>query len=353
MGFARAACMTILFLLIIFFLSPSSAVDIPVVSHSGRRSNVEVGFIFQTWLSTHGKSYVNALGERQRRFEIFKDNLRFVDQHNAKNLSYQLGLTRFADLTVEEYRDLSSGRHDNEPIQRARRVSHRYVSLPGDQLPESVDWRKEGAVTAVKDQGSCSSCWAFSSVAAVEGINKIVTGELISLSEQQLVDCNTGNYGCDGRGYMDISFKFLINNNIGLVSQIDYPYKAVQGNCNHNEKSANKVVKIDGYEDLPVNDEMSLKKAVAHQPVSVGIDKKSREFMLYKSGVYNGPCGTQLDHAVVIVGYGSENGQDYWIVKNSWGTIWGEAGFGKMARNIQDPAGICGITLVASYPIKK
>ncbi|CAN7071398.1 unnamed protein product [Brassica oleracea var. botrytis] len=336
MGFARAACMTILFLLIIFFLSPSSAVDIPVVSHSGRRSNVEVGFIFQTWLSTHGKSYVNALEERQRRFEIFKDNLRFVDQHNAKNLSYQLGLTRFADLTVEEYRDLSSGRHDNEPIQRARRVSHRYVSLPRDQLPESVDWRKEGAVTAVKDQGSCSNCWAFSSVAAVEGINKIVTGELISLSEQQLVDCNTGNYGCDGRGYMDISFKFLINNNIGLVSQIDYPYKAVQGNCNHNEKSANKVVKIDGYEDLPVNDEMSLKKAVAHQP-----------------GVYNGPCGTQLDHAVVIVGYGSENGQDYWIVKNSWGTIWGEAGFGKMARNIQDPAGICGITLVASYPIKK
>lgn len=161
MGFARAACMTILFLLIIFFLSPSSAVDIPVVSHSGRRSNVEVGFIFQTWLSTHGKSYVNALGERQRRFEIFKDNLRFVDQHNAKNLSYQLGLTRFADLTVEEYRDLSSGRHDNEPIQRARRVSHRYVSLPRDQLPESVDWRKEGAVTAVKDQGSCSKYFFF------------------------------------------------------------------------------------------------------------------------------------------------------------------------------------------------
>ncbi|CAH8360144.1 unnamed protein product [Eruca vesicaria subsp. sativa] len=353
MGFARSARMTILFLLIIFYLSPSSAVDIPVASDSGRRSNVDVGFIFQTWLSTHGKSYVNALGEKQRRFEIFKDNLRFVDQHNAKNLSYQLGLNRFADLTVKEYQGLLAGGFDHEPTQRARRVSHRYVSLAEDQLPESVDWRKEGAVTAVKDQGSCSCCWAFSTVAAVEGINKIVTGELISLSEQELLDCNIDNYGCAGRGYMDISFKFLINNNIGLVSQIDYPYTAVQGNCNHNENSANKVVKIDGYEDLPVNDEMSLKKAVAHQPVSVGIDKKSREFMLYKSGIYNGPCGTQLDHAVVIVGYGSENGQDYWIVKNSWGTIWGEAGFVKMARNTQDPAGICGITMIASYPIKK
>lgn len=160
-GFARSACMTILFLLIIFFLSPSSAVNIPVVSDSGRRSSVEVGFIFQTWLSTHGKSYVNALGEKQRRFEIFTDNLRFVDQHNAKNLSYQLGLTRFADLTVKEYQDLLSGGLDHEPIQRARRVSHRYASLPGDQLPESVDWRKEGAVTAVKDQGSCSKCFLF------------------------------------------------------------------------------------------------------------------------------------------------------------------------------------------------
>lgn len=160
--FSRSACMTILFLLIIFFLSPSSAVNIPVVSDSGRRSSVEVGFIFQTWLSTHGKSYVNALGEKQRRFEIFKDNLRFVDQHNAKNLSYQLGLTRFADLTVKEYQGLLSGGLDHEQIQRARRVSHRYASLPGDQLPESVDWRKEGAVTAVKDQGSCSKCFYLS-----------------------------------------------------------------------------------------------------------------------------------------------------------------------------------------------
>lgn len=156
MGFVRSACMTIFFLLIIFILSPSSAVDLPVVSDNGSRSNAEVGFIFQTWLSDHGKSYVDALGEKQRRFQIFKDNLRFIDQHNAKNLRYQLGLTRFADLTVQEYQGLLSGRPDHEPIQRARRVSHRYVSLVGDQLPQSVDWRKQGAVSEIRDQGNCS-----------------------------------------------------------------------------------------------------------------------------------------------------------------------------------------------------
>ncbi|CAA7036864.1 unnamed protein product [Microthlaspi erraticum] len=326
--------MTILFLLIIFFLSPSSAVDLPVASDSGSRSNAEVGFIFQTWLSNHGKSYVDALGEKQRRFQIFKDNLRFIDQHNAKNHSYQLGLTRFADLTVQEYQGLLSGRPDHEPIQRARRVSHRYVSLAGDQLPESVDWRKQGAESEIRDQGNCNSCWAFSSVAAVEGINKIVTGQLISLSEQELVDCNADNYGCEGRGFMDKAFKFLINNN-GLDSQIDYPYTGVQGNCNRKKDKSHKIVTINGYEDVPANDELSLKKAVAHQP-----------------GIFTGPCGTQLDHAVVIVGYGSENGQDYWIVRNSWGTKWGDAGYAKMARNFKDPAGICGITIFASYPIK-
>ncbi|KAG7546451.1 Papain-like cysteine peptidase superfamily [Arabidopsis suecica] len=347
MGFVRHVCMTILFLLIIFVLSaPSSAMDLPFTS-GDHRSNEEVGLIFHMWMSKHGKTYTNALGEKEQRFQNFKDNLRFIDQHNAKNLSYQLGLTRFADLTVQEYRNLFPG--SPKPKQRNLRISRRYVPLAGDQLPDSVDWRNEGAVSAIKDQGTCNSCWAFSTVAAVEGLNKIVTGELISLSEQELVDCNLVNNGCYGSGTMDKAFQFLINNN-GLDSETDYPYQGSQGSCNR--KESNKIITIDSYEDVPANDEISLQKAVAHQPVSVGIDKKSQEFMLYRSGIYNGPCGTDLDHALVIVGYGSENGQDYWIVRNSWGTTWGDAGYAKMARNFEYPSGLCGIAMLASYPVK-
>ncbi|CAA7037457.1 unnamed protein product [Microthlaspi erraticum] len=327
--------MTILSLLLIFVLSPSSAKDLTLVSDGGHRSNEDVGFLFKTWMSKHGKIYTDALEEKEQRFQNFKENLRFIDQHNAKNLSYRLGLTRFADLTVQEYGDLFSQR----PLarQRALRTSSRYEQFPGDDLPECVDWRKEGAVTEIRDQGKiCSSDWAYSTVASVEGINQIVTGKLVRLSEQELIDCNTENHGCDGGGYMDAAFQFLINNK-GLDSLDDYPYNSLglSGQCNRKMTKVYQAVTIDDYEDVLPNNEILLQKAVAHQP-----------------GIFYGPCGTSLDHAVVIVGYGHDGGNDYWIVKNSWGTEWGEAGYARMARNIGDAPGLCGITKLASYPVK-
>ncbi|CAA6672569.1 unnamed protein product [Spirodela intermedia] len=235
------------------------------------RSEEEIKLLYEGWLVRHGKSY-NGLGEKDRRFEIFKDNLRYIDEHNhAENQhSFQLGLNRFADLTNEEFRSI---------------------------------------------------CWAFSTVASVEGVNKIVTGDLITLSEQELVDCDTAvNQGCNG-GLMDYAFEFIINNG-GIDSDEDYPYKARNGRCDLQRKNA-KVVSIDSYEDVPVNDEQSLKKAVAGQPVSVAIEAGGRNFQLYKSGIFTGTCGTELDHGVVAVGYGTENGTDFWIVRNSWGGSWG------------------------------
>lgn len=155
MEFVRSTCMTILFLSIIFVvLSRSSAIDLPDVSDGGGRSHAEVGYIFQTWMSKQGKIYTNGLGEKEQHFEIFKDNLHFIDQHNAKNHGYKLGLTRFADLTVQEYRNLFS--LGPIPKQRDLKISRRYVQLDGDELPESVDWRNEGAVSEIKDQGLCS-----------------------------------------------------------------------------------------------------------------------------------------------------------------------------------------------------
>ncbi|OAY77429.1 Cysteine proteinase RD21a, partial [Ananas comosus] len=347
------------------FITGAAASDMSIIAYNTAhgvrgigvdRSEEEMRHLYEDWLSRHGKAY-NALGEKDRRFEIFKDNVRFVDAHNNGDdaSTFRLGLNRFADLTNEEFRALYLGRKGERRMRSGPEgngnVTGRYRYVEGEDLPASVDWRGNGAVTAVKDQGSCGSCWAFSTIGAVEGINQIVTGELISLSEQELVDCDTiENQGCNG-GLMDYAFDFIVKNG-GIDTEADYPYKAVDGKCDVNRKNA-KVVTIDGYEDVPANDEKALQKAVAHQPVSVAIEAGGRAFQLYESGIFTGLCGTDLDHGVVAVGYGTEKGKDYWIVRNSWGPSWGEAGYIRMERNVNAAAGKCGIAMESSYPVKK
>ncbi|WOK98259.1 hypothetical protein Cni_G06969 [Canna indica] len=348
-------------LLFLSALAAASAADMSIISYNEEhgikgveRTEAEMQNMYEAWLAEHGRAY-NALGEKDRRFEVFKDNLRFIDAHNAAadagHRRFRLGLNRFADLTNEEYRAGYLGTRSRGAARRNRLAADRYRYKEGDELPDSVDWRSKGAVAAVKDQGSCGSCWAFSTIGAVEGINQIVTGELITLSEQELVNCDTTyNQGCNG-GLMDYAFEFIINNG-GIDTEEDYPYKGYDGQCDQNKKNA-KVVKIDNYEDVPENDENALKKAVANQPVSVAIEAGGRDFQLYKSGIFDGSCGTELDHGVVAVGYGTENGRDYWIVRNSWGENWGEGGYVRMERNINALTGKCGIAMEASYPIKK
>ncbi|XP_041004320.1 cysteine proteinase COT44-like [Juglans microcarpa x Juglans regia] len=345
-------------LLFLFFVS-SSASDMSIISYNNenheqqtRRTDAELKDMYMSWLARHGKAY-NGLGENEKRFEIFKDNLRFIEEHNTQNRTYKVGLNRFADLTSEEYRALYLGTRTDPKrrVMKSKNPSQRYAFRAGEKLPASVDWRVKGAVNSVKDQGSCGSCWAFSTVATVEGINQIVTSELISLSEQELVDCDREyNAGCNG-GLMDYAFEFIINNG-GMDTEADYPYQGVNSKCDTARKNS-KVVSIDGYEDVPPYDESALKKAVAHQPVSVAIEASGRALQLYESGVFTGECGSELDHAVVAVGYGTENGADYWLVRNSWGTNWGEDGYIKIERNaVGTFTGKCGIAMEASYPIK-
>ncbi|XP_074582651.1 oryzain alpha chain-like [Curcuma longa] len=356
---ASAVSIALLLLLSSSALAAVSAVpylDVLTLSKQGGavpgRSDEEVRMLYLEWRAEH-RPAEKALDLDEYRFEVFKENLRLVEEHNAAadrgEHAFRLGMNRFADLTNEEFRARFLGSFSRLRRSVSRKISSRYRLREGDDLPDSIDWREKGAVVAVKDQDPCGDCWAFSTVAAVEGINQIATGNLISLSEQELLDCDTGNDGCDG-GRMDVAFEFIINNG-GINSEENYPYTAKQGTCDTNKENAH-VVSIDSYEDVPSNDEKSLQKAVANQPVSVGIEAGDN-FKLYDSGIYTGDCGTDLDHAVTIVGYGTENGKDYWIVKNSWGEDWGESGYIRMERNIAQSSGKCGIAMDASYPVKE
>ncbi|MED6184654.1 hypothetical protein PIB30_049599 [Stylosanthes scabra] len=301
----------------------------------------------EQWMVKHGKVY-NDAAEKEKRFLIFKKNVEFIESFNAAgNKPYKLGVNHLTDLTIEEFKASRNGFKKPQYNEFIKTPSFKYENV--SDVPASVDWRKKGAVTPVKNQGQCGSCWAFSTIAATEGIHEITTGKLISLSEQELVDCDTKgeDQGCEG-GYMEDGFEFIIKNG-GITSEAKYPYKAAEGKCPPRAKIP-PVAKITGYEKVRANSEEALQKAVAKQPVSVYIDAGDGSFMFYSSGIFTGECGTQLDHGVTAVGYGIAKGTEYWLVKNSWGVEWGEKGYVRMKKGIAAKEGLCGIAMDASYP---
>ncbi|KAI4332465.1 hypothetical protein L6164_017371 [Bauhinia variegata] len=269
----------------------------------------------EQWMARYGKVYKDSR-EKEKRFNVFKANVEYIEGfNNAGNKPYKLAINKFADLTNEEFiapRNRFKG-HMCPAITRTSTFKYENVTA----VPPIIDWRTKGAVTPIKDQGQCGCCWAFSAVAATEGITKLSTGKLISLSEQELVDCDTK----------------------GVDQEANYAYKGVDGTCNTN-KEANIAASIKGFEDAPANSEKGLLKAVVNQPVSVAIDASGSDFQFYSSGVFTGSCGTDLDHGVTAVGYGnSDDGPKFWLVKNSWGTEWGEQGYIRMQRDVDAEQG--------------
>jgi C1A family cysteine protease len=296
---------------------------------------------YQAWKVKFNKVYAT-IEEEAKAMATFAANDKFVIEHNQEGHSYTVGHNAFSDLTSAEFAAMYTGYKTKDSYLRHKKNYNNDLIKGFEAAPSAIDWVAKGAVTPVKNQGQCGSCWAFSTTGSTEGAYQIATGKLVSLSEQDLVDCDKVDHGCQG-GLMDNGFNFIQQNN-GLCSESSYPYTAADGTCN---AQCTKVVTVSGHEDVPKMDEKSLLVAASQHPVSVAIEADKPAFQMYKSGVFdNAGCGTQLDHGVLVVGYGTDNGKDYWKVKNSWGGAWGDQGYIRIVRN----KNMCGISQCASYP---
>jgi len=301
------------------------------------------------WKSEHGKTYPH-LGAERVRFEIWQDNMNRIEEHNNGNHSYTQKMNHLGDLTNTEYRDILS---KSCYQMSTNKTGSAYLRLKSMQIPKAVDWREKGLVNPVKNQRQCGSCYAFSTTGSLEGQWARKTGKLVSLSEQQIVDCDKVDHGCYG-GLMDNAFAYIKENG-GIDTEESYPYLArKQKQCQFNKK--NVAAQVTGHVDILAGDEDALTEAIATiGPISVAIDAGQQSFQFYHEGVYDEPnCSSRMNHAVLAVGYGTmpwgvfHGEKDFYWVKNSWGAMWGLNGYVRMSRNNGNQ---CGIATSASYPL--
>jgi C1A family cysteine protease len=289
-------------------------------------------------IAEFGKSY-GTKEEYQFRLNLFAEKHAAIAANNAENGSFTLGHNQFSDWTQDEYKRLLGFKKTNNLVKSSRNAT----ILATEDTPVSVDWRSSGAVNAVKNQGQCGSCWAFSATASIEGAHFRSTGQLVRLSEQQLVDCDTKSQGCNG-GLQEFGMEYLESNTQEL--EADYQYTAKDGTC-ETDAAKGKVL-VTQIHEVEAKSIDQLKAAIAQGPVSVTIEADQTVFQMYKNGIFDSvACGTELDHAVTAVGYGSEDGKDFYIVRNSWGATWGEQGYIRIAA--VEGEGICGIQQVSLW----
>lgn len=322
------------------------------------RSPLNMEEYFKDWMIEFGKEYETGK-EFFHRLEVWTKNHFFIESHNTQNPppTYTLGHNQFSDMSWDEYKEYNKLGEFSPGVAKERMsTSDADVSVARrlNDIPKRKNWVKEGAVPPVKNQGMCGSCWAFSAIGAIEGAHYLDTGVLTELSEQELVDCDPLDMGCSG-GLMDNAFLFD-ENSTGICSEEDYPYKGHKSwinGCASKKGLCTPVnhTRVETFIDVE-NTVEGLVEAIANQPVSVAIEADKRSFQFYKSGVYSDEeCGNKLDHGVLAVGYGRENGTDYFLVRNSWGAKWGDEGYIKLAQVSETVNGTCGILSFASRPI--
>ncbi|XP_037917795.1 procathepsin L-like isoform X1 [Hermetia illucens] len=307
---------------------------------------------FADFVAKTGKKYASR-AEQTLREGIFKANQVLADKHNelfkAGKSTFEMGVNFLSDLKPEEFLSGLTGRKKN-PKGESKVKNRKSAAPPSVAVPDSFDWREKGGVTPVKFQGlECGACWSFAVTGSIEGHVFRKTGQLINLSEQNLVDCSTdyGNTGCDG-GYHDYGYEYVIENQ-GISKAEPYPYLEKQEKCQYKETERGTMIK--GYVALPPGNETLIKEVVATLgPVAASVNAGPDSFQLYKGGIYDDQeCNKdEVNHEILIVGYGSENGKDYWIIKNSWTDKWGEKGYMKLPRNANS---FCGIASEGSYPV--
>jgi len=306
------------------------------------------------YFQTKFRKEYETIGELERRFQIFRSNLRDIIVHNSNpNKTFTLNINRFTDLSPEEFQATYISGYIG--AKNVGSFGCKTFATPdfdmASTIPESVDWREKNVINSVRDQGQCGSCWAFATTSNAESAWAIATGKLLDLSEQFLVDCATGigyfNMGCNG-GQPDSAMKYMIQN--GQCTEEEYPYSGKDGVCRSCADSKSNVQLTACYDVTP-SDQLALKMAVSMQPVVVAIEADTRYFQSYSSGILDAAaCGTNLDHAVEIVGYGVDGGKKYWTVRNSWGASWGENGYVRILRSeSQNDAGVCGISSEPSF----
>jgi xylem cysteine proteinase len=300
--------------------------------------------MFLDFIEEYGKVYAH-VDEMEERFAIFKSNVDRIMYHNSQDLPWTLDVNEWADMTWEEF---SEGRLGLEFDGGLPEVSDYEIDLATLVNAEAeIDWVSRGYVTDVKNQGQCGSCWAFSSTGSIEGAAEIKEGRLTSLSEQQLVDCSTQNSACNG-GLMDYAFEDIQKELGGLCNEDAYPYKGRKGSC---QTSCQAVAQISGYNDVAEGSDAAMIEALQNGPVAVAIEADQFSFQFYNGGVMTGRCGSNLDHGVLLVGYGTDNGKDYYKIKNSWGSRWGEKGYIRIGRgDSYGQYGQCGVLAAASQP---
>jgi len=312
-----------------------------------RASLIVVAGASTTWeefKQEFGRAY-NGVEEEEFRQQVFNSNVEFINAENAKGHSHMLGVGPFADMTSDEYKALLGSKPESDLPVMGVHVNN------GEAVADRLDWTEQGVVTPVKDQGQCGSCWAFSTTGALESGLKLHRGDLVELSEQQLVDCaGFPNMGCNG-GNMNFGLRFAKDHD--FCSEASYPYEAKGGKCRSSGCSVSMTSgTVTGVKSVApligTAKDSDLMSALAIQPLSIAIEADQDIFQHYKSGTITGNCGTNTDHGVLLVGYGTDSsGNDYWKVKNSWAASWGDNGYVRLVRGKNQ----CGINSGPNYPL--